>query len=179
MNSKQITEDLYCIDSFFSDSNFRRAFEEFTPYYNSWVFNKSEGDSDHHPVIGYLDKISSHSIGENLQFLDLGTIAKYSCQKILKQNLTLKRVNTNIQFFGQESSLHVDGPDNFWSLVIFMSPFWSSEWGGEFVMNDQTIPYISNRAVLFKAHLMHKGYAPNRYCVHPRLSLAFLFSPSK
>ena len=179
MNSKQITEDLYCIDSFFSDSNFHTALQEFTPCYNSWVFNKSEGYSDNTPVIGYLDKISSNGIGENLPLINLGITAKYSCQKILRKNFSLERVNTNIQFFGQESSFHVDGPDNFWSLVIFMSPFWSPEWGGEFVINDQTVPYASNRAVLFKADIMHKGNAPNRYCVHPRLSLAFLFSPSK
>lgn len=176
MKFEQVNENLYCIDSFFSDSDFYKAFEEFTPYYNSWIFNKSEGNSDQDPVIGYIDKISSHTLGENLQLINLGITAKYSCQKILGRNLTLERVNTNIQFFGQESSLHVDGPDKFWSLVIFMSPFWSSEWGGEFVMSGHNISYISNRAVLFKANKMHKGSAPNRYCVHPRLSLAFLFS---
>ena len=177
MEYQKIEDNLYSIREVFSRDVFLSGVEEFNPNNNNWVFSKAENDDEQFPRIGFLYKVDSQGVGENLALINLGVIAKFICQRILKKNLILQRVNTNIQYFGQESTLHLDGPrNNQWSLVVFMSPFWSPEWGGEFVLGNQiSIPYIPNSAVLFKSNAYHKGSAPNRYCNHPRLSLAFLF----
>ena len=158
--------------------------EEFNARHNSWNFLKKDEDIDEQPYMGCLDKPLSHSdtLGDNLTLIKYGSLLKYVCQIKLKRSLTLVRVNTNIQFFGQESSFHKDKyQPGSWTLILFMSYKWRTEWGGEFVVCDEEgnynyQAYIPNDAILIPAHLDHMGFAPNIMCRVPRLSVAYTYS---
>ena len=157
--------------------------------YNEWHFKKIENweDKSNYPVRGRLNtknctRNAVDPIGYNYQLIKIATDLKYKFQSLLiKNSLTLHRINTNIQYFGMESSFHVDSSDKkYWSFVYFIEPLWDTRWGGDFCVwtgekDYQYVPYIPNTGVLFPAHLEHMGYAPNRLSNKPRLSVAFVY----
>lgn len=155
--------------------------DEFNSHYNTWRFTKCDGGPDH-PHMGCIAKpIAEHdTIGDNLTLIKYGSILKYQCQEILQRKLKLSRVNTNIQFFGQESSFHTDGLNTSWTLNLFVNTHWQTEWGGQFIIINGPCEYhyetyIPNNAVLFPAHLDHMGHAPNVLCKVPRMTVAYTY----
>ncbi len=97
------------------------------------------------------------------------------------QDLEFLRMNINGQTFGQESSFHIDFPDeSYTTLLIFTEPEWNQEWGGQVVVclgpgQYETIPYIPNRGVIFTPCNDHKGLAPSRHCPIMRTTIAFFY----
>ena len=164
-------------------------FDEFNN--NQWIFNKIEPieDTSSYPIRGALNsrnlsKDALNLIGHNLQFIKFATELKYKLQSlVIEKPLVLYRINTNIQFFGMESSFHTDNPDkekNYWTFVYFVGPNWDVPCAGEFCvytggLNYHYVPYIPNTGVLFPAHLEHMGHSPNRLSNKPRLSIAFTY----
>ncbi len=153
--------------------------------YNNWKFTKAEPGE--RILRGWLQTKNAHDsdgdiIGYNNQLTKLATNIQYKLQRLLIHNpLKLYRINTNIQYYGMESSFHVDSTTGkAWSFVYFIGPEWDTSWGGEFCVctgpeDYQYIPYIPNTGVLFDASLEHMGSAPTRHCNIPRLSLAFVY----
>ena len=181
-----LKHQIYNIHDIFTGDEFDSISDEFK--YNNWNFNKRENtESSNYPLRGCLQTKNSHYdgidiIGYNNILTNCAINIKYKIQQLLfDKPLTLRRINTNIQFFGQESSFHTDNElENHWSFVCFVSPSWNTSWGGEFVVNVEDgeyvhSPYIPNRGVLFPSHLPHMGYSPNRLCNIPRLSIAFVY----
>jgi hypothetical protein len=177
---------IYRIDNVLTPSENASICDEFQ--YNEWSFDKAEKfeDSSTYPWRGYLKNKNFNEncdiIGFNNVFINCAINVKYKLQSLLKlKTLKLQRINTNIQFFGMESSFHDDALDKeSWSFVYFPGPTWSTPWGGEFVVNTSPgdylyCPYIPNTAVFFPSHLEHMGYSPNRLCNVPRLSVAFVY----
>jgi hypothetical protein len=177
-------DNIYQIKNILPTHDFLTLSEEFNSGYNTWKFNKYEVfDDDDHPVRGCIQKPSSirnDTLGDNLNLIKYGSILKFSCEKIIKNRLSLIRINTNIQFFGQESSFHKDGFEGSWTLNLFMNPNWDTSWGGEFVVQDKEgdyfyYPYIPNNAILFPGDLEHMGHAPNVLSKNPRFTIAFTY----
>jgi len=158
--------------------------------YNKWIFDKVEPtDNRTHPFRGWLETKNNHNngsgdiIGYNNQFIKIGIDIKYKLQRlIIDKPLELYRINTNIQYFGMESSFHFDSSEeSSWSFVYFIGPSWDTSWGGEFcVCTGETdyvyVPYIPNTGVLFPASLPHMGSAPNLLGNLPRCSIAFVYN---
>ena len=176
------SKNIFFIEDVLSNKDYDELYDEFNPQYNHWVFNKSENHGNS-PLFGNLvDSRDEFSIGVNFQMINIGTKINFLAKKILKRNLEMVRINTNIQFFGQESDFHVDcGEDqNWWTFLVFLSDGWDTTWGGEFIVqtNDRDyigLPFIPNCGVLFDSKLSHKGSAPNRFCIRERKSVAFAF----
>ena len=154
--------------------------------YNRWVFSKRE---DHlkkttYPIRGCLSTKSSDegdNIGYNYQLIKIATDLQYRLQRLVKRPLELHRINTNIQYFGMESSFHIDSfESNSWSFVYFIGPNWDINWGGEFCIYTGEdylyMPYIPNTGVFFPASLEHMGKSPTRLCHLPRFSIAFVYN---
>lgn len=158
--------------------------EEFS--YNRWVFSKREEHlkKTTYPIRGCLSTKSSDDgddIGYNYQLIKVATDLQYRLQRLVKRPLELHRINTNIQYFGMESSFHVDSfESNSWSFVYFIGPDWDINWGGEFCVYTGEdylyMPYIPNTGVFFPASLEHMGKSPTRLCPLPRLSIAFVYN---
>ena len=156
--------------------------------HNKWIFNKVEPSRGDAPVRAWLETKNVHNngdgdiIGYNNQLIRIATDIQYKLQRLLiDKPLKLYRINTNIQYFGMESSFHLDSSkDGGWSFVYFIGPEWDTLWGGEFCVRTgqtdyQYVPYIPNTGVLFPASLLHMGIAPNRLCNQPRCSIAFVY----
>ena len=181
MKSKLLSDKIYTIKNVLSNFEFNQVNEEFI--YNQWVFDKKELHEDvSYPIRGSLKKNNSDlkSLGDIYTFINIGSKLRLKVSKLLHRNIELIRVNTNIQFFGQESSFHRDGDVGRWTLVLFCNFNWNSTWGGEFVVrnleNDYShVAFIPNNGVLIPAWLDHTGMAPNRLSNQPRISLAFTF----
>lgn len=160
--------------------------DEFNQIYNPFIFNKNEYyqnpvESKFYPLWGSMQKPGGkESVGDNLALINIAEILKYAAQKELKRKLSLTRVNTNLQLFGQEATFHVDGDSDSWTFLVFVCQAWNTEWGGEFVVQTSAsdysyVPFMPNRGVLFNANLPHKGSSPNRLCPIPRFSFAATF----
>lgn len=110
------------------------------------------------------------------------TVVKLKIQKILKRKLNLIRIQHNAQTGFQETNFHKDATvDNVWTFVLFTSPYWNTNWGGEFVLlNHQKqdfdyIRYFPNNGVLFPSYWEHKANSPNGSCEGIRTTVAFNF----
>lgn len=181
MKIKQSLDEIIILKDILSDKEFYQIQDEF--YYNQWDFNKKERQEDSsYPLRGRLKKPNyGHSLGDNLILLNIGSRLKLHVEKILRKKIELKRVNTNIQFFGQNSSFHKDSStESVWTLIIFCNETWNINWGGEFVIengegNYSYVSYLPNNGVLIPAWLEHQGLPPGRLCNLPRISVAFTY----
>lgn len=181
MKFKVKEKNIYLLEDVYEINYYYALLEEFDFFHNAWIFNKRENKNS--PRFGLLADTYGPGMGINHKLIDAGVIAKFHAKKILKRNLNFIRVNTNIQFFGQESDFHIDSEHDhakIWSMVMFMAESWDVSWGGELIIqcydkNYLGIPFIPNCGVLFNGTMPHKGSAPNRFCNFERKSLAFLF----
>tara|TARA_B100000085_G_scaffold229691_1_gene215965 strand:+ start:1061 stop:1630 length:570 start_codon:yes stop_codon:yes gene_type:complete len=182
---KQIAPELWSISQVLTPYDFYSLHQEFL--YDSWKFQKYQDDRPlSYPRRGQLHKPMSElgTLGDNLQLIKIGTKVQLFAQKILKTRLELSRIHTNIQFFGQESTFHIDVENdttrgNYWGFLIFAQERWDTEWGGDFVYNIEegyyNVPYIPNNGVIFNTQREHRGMAPNLLCNLPRFSVQFMF----
>ena len=185
MQYKQLSEEVFGVNDIYPSDYFESICEEFDPRYNHICWDKYEEDGQ--PCFGNLHDTSrprfNNNLGWNYKFIDASIRARLYVQKILKRNLKLMRINTNLQFFGQESDWHTDYDDpenNAWSFVIYVNEEWNLTWDGQFVVQASSGEYINvspipNSGVLFNAKLEHRGGAPNRFAMGYRRSVAFLF----
>lgn len=180
-------DDIFIWDQILETKDFLNYFQEFNDLNNNWRFNKVVSETQipdkretiELPWFGNISKpYNPQGIGDNLNLLDLSSKLKIIAEQTLKTKLDLVRINTNIQFFGQESMLHQDATsDNFWTFLVFFNISWLAEHGGEFLLiRPDNTTFLSlplpNRGILFKASLFHKGCAPNKFCGTPRFSVA-------
>ena len=132
------------------------------------------------PRWSYLCKGGDNILGDNNVLINFGEKYKFLARKILKRDLILHRVNTNIQTTGQDASFHQDGTENFWTLLLFAQSKWDSDWGGEFICATEdtyvSVPYIPGNAALFRADYEHRGCAPNVLTSEQRVSIAFTYA---
>lgn len=99
-----------------------------------------------------------------------------------KAKLTLSRIHTNGQTFGQLSQFHRDNDslDSF-SCVIFTEPNWNTCWGGGFILHNPVKneysqrEYVPNTGVIFPSTWEHMGTPPLHQFAPVRTTLAFTF----
>jgi len=171
---------VFFVQDVLSYKDFEAINDEFRPLNNHWSFTKSEQHGQA-PVFGNLaESRGGLSLGDCQKFIEIGCKVNLLSQKILGSATQLVRINTNIQFTGQESNFHVDSSPEmrWWTFVLFANMSWSTEWGGELIINTSGhdylgLPFLPNCGVLFDGSLPHKGSAPNRLCLNHRQSVAF------
>lgn len=110
------------------------------------------------------------------------TVVKLKIQKVLKRKLNLIRIQHNAQTSFQETNFHMDETiDNVWTFVLFSSPYWNTNWGGELViLNEKTqdfnyVRYFPNTGVLFPSFWQHKPHSPTTGSSGLRTTVAFQF----
>ena len=161
--------------------------DEFDKGYNGIGFQKQEkigNDIRSRPFWSNIKKPSTEDqftdYGDILSFIKWAEVYKYSVKKILRKNVELIRINTNIQYYCQETTFHQDGGPDRWTLLLFLATHWDTNWGGEFICQYKDtyhgIPFIPGNAVLFNANLWHRGSAPNIMARDLRRSIAFTYS---
>ena len=178
---------LYVWNQILKPKHFYNYYDEFKGENNNWMFDKlvtpdrqaPKREVLELPWFGGISKpYSDQSIGINFGLIDLSTRLKIIAEQTVKTKLQLKRINTNIQFFGQDTLLHTDDTeDTSWTFLVFFNHSWFAEHGGEFILikpdgSSFTCLPLPNRGVLFRASLHHAGKGPNRFCGTPRLSVA-------
>ena len=184
--SVKLHELVYKFTHVLPQTSFNTVYDEFSPQYNNWFYKTEFQSNDprihQHPRRLGLAKPNGvkPSLGWSLPIIDAGVHLQLIANHTLQQQLSLFRINSNIQFFGQESTFHTDGPLHTWSFLLFMNQSWNTEWGGNFILRLNQEDYISvipspNTGILFPAHLYHKGDAPNRLAMIPRLSIAYTY----
>ena len=185
---------LWTYDNILSREDYFSLMDEFKGEYNPWMFYKKEHFSykcdgskirdrmGHvpYPKWGALHKPTKDELGDSLPLISIGEKLKYIVQKELKHTVKLERINTNIQFPGQEGTYHFDGNTYMYTLIVMVCEGWESQWGGDFVCvdekdNHEIVPYRPNRGVLFKADYKHRGSSPNQFSWLERKTIAFTY----
>ena len=186
MNIVKVNNEMYRVLDVLSSDDFRNINDEFDFAYNHIMLKWGDGTDNDHLRMGlrkpdYTKEVygTGDSLSDNFVFINLGTRLKMVAEHLLKKKLKFVRVNTNIQFGGQDSNFHKDGPPNTWTFLLFTQMEWDVEWGGEFVccMNRDYhyIPYLPNTGCLFHSYNDHKGCPPTTQCTSYRTSIAFTF----
>ena len=186
MKTIKVNESIYRYKDMLSPTEYYSLFDEFNFRYNNLSIKSGDGTSNKHPRLSISKpnpKIQVYSenprIGDNYVFINLSTRLKLIAEYTIKKKLRLIRINTNIQFAGQDSNFHSDGDVGYWTFLLFNQLEWDSEWGGEFVCcigdDYQYVPYLPNTGCLFAAHNEHKGCAPTIHCTSFRSSVACTF----
>lgn len=99
---------------------------------------------------------------------------------------TLKRAYCNVVSFGDVLLPHRDAqvPEDVTAL-LYVAAEWERAWGGETVFyNDagDAVYAVSprpGRLVLFRSIIEHRGSAPSRLCLRPRLTVALKLAGTK
>lgn len=122
--------------------------------------------------------------GWDLPLFDAAYIIKLRIMRILRENLRLTRIYVNGQTSDQPAKFHIDYDayrGEAYTVVLFTTPTWNIQWGGEFVLYDQDtgkyelVPYIPNTAVMINSSHEHFGNSPNSYAEELRTSIAFSY----
>jgi len=182
MMIKEVTPSVYSIGGLVSYDEMTAVSDEFYGYSNSMGVKRDEYNKSIPPQF-CLNKTTRDGIGDNLSLLSLAPKFKITLKKILQPafDVRLTRINTNIQFPGQESTFHTDGSDWCWTVVLFSELTWNTNWGGEFVCLTHEgeyayVPYVPGNVVLFDATQEHKGSCPNFSARGFRSSVAWTFT---
>lgn len=189
MKIHEIDTNLYSIYDAIDTTTMGLLLDEFDCGYNGINLSKREiigdvGNSGPRPRWLCLLKPEgeeqySDTLGDVQQFIRVADNLSILVRKILKRNVELKRINTNIQFPTQDATFHLDGGADRWTLLLFLSRNWNTNWGGEFIcqVGDtyHGIPFIPTRGVLFNASYWHRGSAPNIMADEIRRSIAFTY----
>jgi len=191
--------NIWIYEDVVSRSDYFALLDEFKPEFNHWAFNKREHNSyvldgmkiknkmGHipYPTWGALIKASNRKavdgLGDNTALIAIGEKLKYKVMKEVGKKCTMVRVNTNIQFPGQEGTYHYDGGSNAYTMMVMVTEGWESQWGGDFICVGEddkhvVVPYRPNRGVLFQANYKHRGSAPNQFSWLERKTLAFTYT---
>lgn len=94
-------------------------------------------------------------------------------------NLTPERVIINQFNHGDSSWVHKDcEQDNAWTVVIYMTPYWDLNWGGDtIIIKDNEIVKCAaatpGKIFLFKSNLIHGARPVSREAPIPRTGLVF------
>ena len=176
---EELFEGLYLIEDLLKPQEFLTVVDEFNSEYNPWTWKHEFSKNTH--WYG-LSKVNADKLGELTSHIYYGTTVGLIAKKILKRDLTLLRINTNIQFPGQATEFHTDNPPGkkAWTVNLFANTTWSAEWGGQFVVNYSPKKYfgispIPNHAVLFDGSMWHKGESGIPPCTVPRMTIAWTF----
>ena len=84
-----------------------------------------------------------------------------------RQYSAIKHHSFQVTYEGHHGHLHTDGlGQGYVTCMFFLSPEWSSEWGGDFTIQTRneewaTIPYSPGSCVCFEGSLLHKGSGAN------------------
>ena len=183
---KKLASTVYQIGGFFSYAELVSINDEFCGYTNSMGIKRDEYDNNIPPQL-CLNKPSVGGVGDNMTLLSQSPKIKLLIKKIIQPSfdITLTRINTNIQFAGQESTFHTDGgPDWCWSAVLCSSLNWNTQWGGEFVCLSNEgeyvyAPYIPGNLIIFDSTQDHRGTCPNFSTKQFRTSVAWTYSEYK
>ncbi len=84
----------------------------------------------------------------------------------------------NFTLFGDAQFAHRDGP--VWTALYFTNEEWKPDWAGEFLAYTEGIVGMSlaiaprpGRLLIFDGNILHRGGAPSKYCLVPRITLAY------
>ena len=92
----------------------------------------------------------------------------YKLKKTLDLNLNLDRMYLNIQHANMEGSFHNDGE---YITCLYMVTNSLKDSGAFEIKNEDIIPFVQNRLIIFDAKKLHRGLSPNKNEV--RITLAF------
>lgn len=146
-------------------------------HFTGWKMNNVSSDN---PGERYAWSINTHQPNQ-LIFYQIATYVKYKIQKYIKKDLRFIRAHTNLYVYGQTGKFHKDFvEDKTWTFILFTTPNWNTQWGGEFVCYDgkeySYVPHIPNAGVLIPANWEHYGSCPNELANCSRTSIGFSFA---
>ena len=97
----------------------------------------------------------------------------YKLEKTLDKNLNLNKMYLNIQHQNMDGSFHVDTStdNNVYMTCIYMVTNTLKDGGAFEIKNEDIIPFVQNRLIIFDANKLHRGLSPNKNEV--RITLAF------
>jgi hypothetical protein len=87
----------------------------------------------------------------------------------------IRRVHVGAKNTTSNTNFHVDVEDPFtYTIVGFITPEWSSNWGGELNIEGELIDFKPGRFVIFKSDLRHDGSKVKKELNHWKLSLNYV-----
>ena len=131
MRSKKINDSFYRFESLLPEEQFISVADEFNLRYNGLMPKRGETEYNRNTLRLGLYKPKYESLytqtclqlGDNHQFLNVATRLKLIAERAINKKLQLRRINTNIQFPGQESGFHIDGDEGVWTFLLFTPMF--------------------------------------------------------
>tara|TARA_B100000470_G_scaffold136970_1_gene106143 strand:+ start:1124 stop:1669 length:546 start_codon:yes stop_codon:yes gene_type:complete len=102
-------------------------------------------------------------------------IFNHLCFKLNKK-LSLKSIDANLQFYGQDGTFHADGDQEDEVFILLLcNEIFDNDIGGEFINQTvgKTVKFRHGRIMNFEATDIHRGLSFNKPHI-PRISVKFL-----
>ena len=99
--------------------------------------------------------------------------SKLKEQHNFSMNRVIKRIALNAQNDNHYTEFHSDSLGSDYSIVGFLTPQWSEDWGGELNIEGETIKYNPGDFVIFEGAKLHKSQ-PIKKIPYWRLSINYV-----
>jgi hypothetical protein len=173
-----IEKKYYIIDDIISDKDIFNLYTDLTRD-NVWNLSRRTNDSTvgHWPGFIVHDNdtvINAYWFG---RFFGLLENIKHNFEKKYKFLLPpkIRRIHVGAKHTAANTDFHTDVLEPFtYTIVGFITPEWSSEWGGELNIEGELIDFKAGRFVIFKSDLRHDGTKIKKEINHWKLSLNYV-----
>jgi len=87
----------------------------------------------------------------------------------------IMRIHLGAKNENSKPELHTDSEDSsFHTILGFLTPQWSKNWGGNIQVEDNNIDYKPGKFLIFKSNEIHNGEGPNQPVPYWRISINYM-----
>lgn len=71
----------------------------------------------------------------------------------------IKRIHIGAKSGYQKDLFHTDEDNNekCYTVLYYLTPDWKKNWGGQTIIGEEKINYVSNRAIIYPSNILHAG----------------------
>lgn len=120
----------------------------------------------HNILGGVLFRKITNYVYESVCPLPLMYALDHFAQNVLREDIELREIYSNLQVKGMDGTAHVDTGGGSKTIILFTTFKWDKSWGGEFQTLDNNgnvidnIEYVPGRIIYLDADILHRGLGP-------------------
>lgn len=146
---------------------------------NVWTLNRTSIGGDFGTFPGFIIQegstiYNSYWCGYFMSFFEK---INFEFEKKYNFNLPskIKRIHLVAKNDSSYTEFHCDTQEpNSYTIVGFLTPVWSQNWGGELMVEDEKINFEPGKFIAFKSNLRHNGLGQNQKIPYWRISINYV-----
>ena len=147
---------------------------------NGWNLTRASSEESFGMFPGFIIKDNYNEVGNdywNGYFTSLYERIKINFQEKYKYELpnNIFRIHLGAKNETSVTEFHSDSKNNSdISILGFLTPVWSSDWGGDLQIEENKINFEPGKFLIFNSDKIHNGVGPNKKIPYWRISINYI-----